>query len=205
MKRSLIFFLLLINLSLYSNDETSDRYSPIRPTYLIDISINPGLGIYVGDFYNHLVRDGAYTMTPVFDLYVSLFFIKYFGIQALISSGCVIHPQSEPIEGTILYMGLELFGQYDFKYAYLKLLTGAGFQHTTMLLQWYSSAFFEVGFEFAVRITEYLYINTGVRYRRAFLESIIIYKKYNLAENDTLSSVTISSGITFRVKNWIKK
>jgi hypothetical protein len=204
MKR-IIIFLLFFNLYLYADDETSDKYSFIRPNYLIDISINPGLGIYVGDFYDHLVKDGAYILTPVLDFYVSLFFIKYFGIQALISSGCVIHPYSEPIEGTILYMALELFGQYDFKYAYLKLFFGAGFQHTTMLLQYYASGFFEAGFEFAVRITEYIYINTGFRYRRSFLNSIIIYKKYDsLTENNTLSSIIISSGLTFRIKNWVK-
>jgi len=167
---------------------------------ILDISIEPGAGFYIGDFYNHLVKKGAYFSTPTLDIYLSVYFIKYFGIMAMVGSGCIIHPNSYPIEGTIIYMGLELFGQYDFKYIYLKGFTGAGFQHTTMLIQYYASAFFEAGLGFGVKITDYIYWYSSIKYRMGFLHSVLLFYWYNLSENDTLMSVTVSSGISVRIK-----
>lgn len=198
MKKTIIFLLFIF---IISHIFAKPNFNKIIPDNIVDISIEGGGGVYLGDFLNHLQRDGAYIATPTLDLYISLFIIKYFGVQALIGTGTVIHPNSTPIEGTILYMGLELFGQYDWKYAFIKFFAGAGFEHTTMLLQWYASGFFEGGTGFGIKITDWMYINTSVKYRVGFLHSVIIFLKYNLPTSDTLMSITFSMGLVFRIKN----
>ncbi len=176
----------------------------IRPEYLIDVAVDAGFGSYLGRFHRHIIDEGAIPYTPVLDLVVSIYIIKYFGVQVLISSGCIIHPRSQPIEGTVLYMGLEFFGQYEWKYGFVKLFTGAGFQHTTMLIQWYSSGFIEVGTAVGIKLTNWIYLTHFIKYRSAFLNSIIIYQKYpslGLYENDIFMSLTVGLGITARIKN----
>ncbi len=194
------FFLFIV---LFVFSETNKN--SVIPDNIIDISINCGVGVYIGNFGVHLLHDGAYIVTPTLDIYISLFIIKYLGLQALLGSGCVIHPRSEPIEGTIIYTGIELFGEYDWKNIYLKVFAGGGFEHTTMLLQWYSSGFFECGIELGIKITDWMYINNSVKYRMGFLHSIIIRDQYFLDENDILSSMTYSMGLVFRIKNTYKK
>lgn len=208
-KTALIFFLFLImSFYIYSQDQSADtqnKFYKIIPDHIVDITIDAGIGAYVGNFYKHLNDNGAYTATPIMDIYVSLFIIKYLGVEALIGSGCVIHPYSEPIEGTIIYMGLGLFFQYEWKYAYIKLFTNAGFQHTTMLLQWYASGYFESGFGFGVKITDWMYITSAIKYRMGFLNSIIIREKYDLDYYDTIASINFTAGLSFRIKNPYKK
>jgi hypothetical protein len=195
----LAVILLFISILLYSQEDQK-KFS-VLPDNIVDISIEGGVGLYVGKFLDHLRNSGAYTLTPDLDLYVSLYFIKYFGIQAMLGSGCIIHKYSYPIEGTILYMALELFGQYDWKYAYMRMFAGAGFQHTTMLIQWYASGFFEGGLSAGIKITDWLYLNNSVKFRTGFLHSVIIKYKYDIPENDTLMSVTVSTGVVFKIKN----
>ncbi len=207
-KIKIIFLFLIAGTFFFARDLTSDdevkvnknkNYTFISEN-ILDISIEPGAAFYVGDFYRHLVNSGAYTVTPSLDIYISVYLLKYFGITGILGSSCIIHPRSYPIEGTIFYMGIELFGQYDFKRLYLKIFSGAGFQHTTMLIQYYASAFFEAGFGLGVKITDYLYIFSSFKYRMGFLHSILLYQMYNLDKNDTLASVSISSGIAVRIK-----
>ena len=195
--RCLIIIFFFISTFSYSKP----KCNKIFPKNIIDISIEGGLGIYIGDYRQHLINDGAYTITPAIDLYISLFIIKYLGIQAMLGSGCIIHPYSQPVEGTVLYMALEFFAQYDWKYVFAKIFAGAGFEHTTMLIQWYASGFFECGTGLGVKITDWMYWNTSVKFRMGFLHSVIIFQKYSLPNNDRLASITISTGIVFRIKN----
>jgi hypothetical protein len=207
--RTILLVLLLLScsdFSLNADDTTADSTSPPWiPENIIEITTDFGLGIYTGDFYDHLVREGAYILTPVLDLYVSFFIIRWMGIQVLISSGTVIHPASTPIEGTLLYMGVELFGRYDWKRIYIKGFAGAGFQHTTMLLSVYASAFFEGGLGVGVHITKWLSMFLSTKYRAAFLRSLLIFQEYptldEFADNDRLQSITISLGLAVKIKN----
>lgn len=196
-----IIILLLISNLFFARDKVLDK---IISDNILDISIEAGAGLYIGDFYEHLKKKGAYVVTPALDVYLSIYFLKYFGIMAMAGSGCIIHPNSYPIEGTLLYMGLDLFGQYDFKHCYIKAFAGAGFEHPTMFLQYYASAFFEAGTGVGVKINDYLYWYTSFKYRMGFLHSVLIYYWYNLDNNDTLMSVTFSTGIVARIKK-IKK
>ena len=200
-KKFLLLIFIFLSFLSFSSDNSSDKkIDKFLSDNILDISIEPGAGFYVGDFYNHLVKKGAYFSTPTLDIYLSVYFLKYFGISAMVGSGCIIHPRSYPIEGTVIYMGLELFGQYDFKYLYLKIFSGAGFQHTTMLIQYYASAFFEVGTGLGVKITDYIYWYTTFKFRMGFLHSVLLYYWYDLDSNDTLMSVTVPSGISVRIK-----
>ena len=206
-----LFILLLFNIIFTSfiytqneSDNKQNKYFKIIPDHIIDITIDAGIGVYTGDFYNHLLNDGAYIVTPIIDIDISLFIIKYFGLKTSIGSGSVIHPYSQPIEGTIIYMGLGMFFQYDWKYAFIKIFSSAGFQHTTMLLQWYASGYFECGMGFGIKITKWMYITSSIKYRMGFLNSIIIQEKYDLNYNDTISSINFSTGLVFRIKNLYK-
>lgn len=184
----------------------SQKKVDIVPDNILNITIDGGFGTFIGEFSAHLISDGAYIFTPVLDLYLSLFFIKYIGMQVLLSSSCIIHPNSQPIEGTIFHMGIEFFGQYDWKRIFIKLFTGAGFQHTTMLISWYASAFFEVGMSLGINITKWLYLVFSTKYRTSFLKSIIIYQKYSsINNNDDLMSLTVSFGFGVKIKNGFKK
>src|SRR4030042_6083149 len=145
----LIMINLLVVSFIFSEDQSGDEKKKAKftvvPDHIVAISFDTGMAVYVGDFYRHLKRDKANVYSPALDIGISLFIIKYMGIQLSLGSGSVIHPESQPIEGTIIYMGIEPFLQYDWKYAFVKMYAGGGFQHTTMSLQWYSSAFFECG------------------------------------------------------------
>jgi len=167
----------------------------ILPNNIVEFTLDFGLGTYLGDFRRHIEAVGTYTETPVLDIYVSLFIIKYFGLQVFFSSGCVIHPYSKPIEGTILYMGVETFAQYEYKYLYLKLFAGAGYEHATLLLTIYSSGFFECGTAVGINLNKWLALTNSYKFRMGFLHS-------KLLRNERLMSLTISLGIVFKVKNY---
>ena len=204
----LFFFNIIILYFTYTQDESDDhqnKFFKITSDHIVDITINAGVGIYTGDFYKHLINDGAYIVTPIIDIDLSLFIIKYFGLKTSIGSGSVIHPYSQPIEGTIIYMGFGVFFQYEWEYAFINFFTNAGFQHTTMLLQWYASGYFECGTGFGIKITKWMYITSAIKYRMGFLNSIIIHEKYDIDYNDTISSINFSTGLVFRIKNYYKK
>ena len=201
MKIKKILFLLFLSsfINLYFT------YSKIIPDHMVDISIEAGIGVYTGDFYQHLINDGAYIISPIIDIDISLFIIKYLGLKASIGSSSVIHPRSQPIEGTIIYIGIGIFFQYDWKYAFINFFSNIGFQHPTMLLQWYASGYFDCGLNFGFKITEWIYITSTINYRMGFLNSIIIKEKYDLNYNDTITSINFSTGLVFRIKNFYKK
>lgn len=188
MKKIVIILFFLIFL-FYLNS-----YEKIKPAYLIDFTIDAGCGVYLGEFKNHLNRDGTYWGTPVLDFYISFFIIRYFGIQIYIGSGCVIHPNSYPIEGTIIYNAIELFFQYEWNLIFLKIFSGAGFQHCTMLISYYASGFFETGLSLGTKITTYMSFVGSIKYRMGFLHSLLVYP-------ESLMSLTFSIGLIFRIKN----
>ena len=207
MKKLLLFIIFFcLPISFFALDNTTDNInlkqkkldlfwqSKLRPAHILDITIEPGIGIYLGLFREHLQKDGAYIVTPTFDLYLSLYIIKYFGFQAMISSGCVIHPKSTPIEGTILYMAIECFGIYEWKYIFLKAFAGVGYEHPTWLMQQYASGFFEGGATIGAKINDYLAITTSCKVRMGFLHIVDLYP-------ERLLSLTISAGITCRIAN----
>lgn len=167
----------------------------ILPNNIVEFTLDFGLGTYLGDFRRHIEAVGTYTETPVLDLYVSLFIIRYFGLQVFFSSGCVIHQYSKPIEGTILYMGVETFAQYEYKYLYLKLFAGAGYEHATLLLTIYSSGFLECGTAVGINLNKWLALTNSFKFRMGFLHS-----KYLRGER--LMSFTVSLGIVFKVENY---
>lgn len=196
MSKIKILFLIITNISaaqiLQSNESVLNS---ILPTNIVEFTLDFGLGTYVGDFRRRIEAVGTYTETPVLDLYVSLFIIKYFGFQALFSSGCVVHPHSKPIEGTILYMGIEIFAQYEYKYLYLKMFAGAGYEHATLLMTIYSSGFFECGTAVGINIMKWLALTNSFKFRMGFLHSKFL-------RNERLMSLTISLGIVFKVENY---
>jgi hypothetical protein len=171
----------------------------LRPNHILDITIEPGAGVYVGKFYQTLREKGAYIATPTFDLYLSLFIIRYFGMQALLSSGCVIHPYSTEPEGTMLYMAIECFGIYEWKYVYLKAFAGVGYEHPTWFLSKYASGFFEGGAGIGIKVTDYLAITTSCKYRMGFLHVVELMWK-----GERLMSMTASIGVTCRIANRMK-
>ncbi|OHD11278.1 MAG: hypothetical protein A2086_12825 [Spirochaetes bacterium GWD1_27_9] len=202
--KKIIVILILINIffTIYSQEKKEDkRNNKLIAKNIVDISFEGGFGLYIGDFYQHLIRDGAFVVTPTLDLYISIYLIKYFGLQLMVGSGSVIHIDSKPIEGSIIYNGLEIFGQYDWKLVYIKIFAGAGFQHTTMLLQYYTSAFFEAGIGLGIKINDYLYWYNSFKYRMGFLNSILLSGMYRLEKDDVIMSLTFSTGIAVKIKN----
>lgn len=183
--------------TVYKTQTTWQKY--LRPTHILDITIEPGAGVYIGTFYQTLREKGAYIATPTFDLYLSLFIIRYFGMQAMFSSGCVIHPRSTEPEGTMLYMAIECFGLYEWKYAYLKAFAGVGYEHPTWRLQKYASGFFEAGAGVGIKVTDYLAITTSCKYRMGFLHIVEL-----MYTGQRLMSITASAGVTLRIANRIK-
>jgi len=191
-----IIFLIVIYVSSAQALQSKDgKLNFILPDNIVEITLDLGLGTYLGDFRRNIEAVGTYTETPVLDLYVSLFIIKYFGLQVFFSSGCVIHPYSKPIEGTILYMGVEIFGQYEYKYLYLKLFAGAGYEHATLLMTIYSSGFFECGTAVGVNVNKWIALINSYKFRMGFLHSIFL-------RGERLMSLTISLGVVFKIKNY---
>lgn len=189
MKRVLfIVFILYSIVFIFPNEKNS-----IFSDYIVDFTIDAGCGIYLGEFRSHLDKERAYWATPVLDFYISFFIIKYFGLQIYIGSGSVIHPQSFPIEGTIIYNGIEIFFQYEWDLIFIKIFSGAGFQHCTMLISYYASGFFELGLSIGTKINKYMSFTGSIKYRRGFLHSLLVEPK-------NLTSLTFSIGLIFRVK-----
>ena len=116
----------------------------------------------------------------------------------MLSSGCVIHPRSQPIEGTIMYMAFELFSQYDWKYGFIKIFAGVGYEHATMLIWQYGSGFFAAGFSGGIRVSDWIYLQNSIKYRMGFLHSLLVHP-------EILMSITISFGVIVRIKNIYKK
>ena len=168
----------------------------LKPQHILDITIEPGVGIYIGTFRKTLEQEGAYILTPVFDVYLSLYILRYFGMQAMFSSGCVIHPRSAYPEGTMLYMAIECFGIYEWRYVYLKAFAGVGYEHPTWRLQEYASGFFEAGAGVGIKVTDYLAITTTCKYRMGFLHIVEL-----MYSGQRLMSMTVSAGVSVRIKN----
>lgn len=196
MYRIKILFLIIIIISAAQILQPNESVlNSILPTNIVEFTLDFGLGTYVGDFRRRIEAVGTYTETPVLDLYVSLFIIKYFGLQAFFSSGSVIHPYSKPIEGTILYMGIEIFAQYEYRYLYLKMFAGAGYEHATLLLTIYSSGFFECGTAVGINLNKWLALTNSFKFRMGFLHSKFL-------RDERLMSFTVSLGIVFKVENY---
>ncbi len=190
----------LSNVTLAKSDKNQSAWQKyLRPNTLVDITVEPGVGIYIGTFRRTLEQLGAYILTPVFDVYLSLYILRYFGMQAMFGSGCVIHPQSTAPEGTMLYMAIECFGLYEWKYAYLKAFAGVGYEHPTWHLQKYASGFFEAGAGVGIKVTDYLAITTSCKYRMGFLHIVEL-----MYTGQRLMSITASAGVTLRIANRIK-
>ncbi len=188
-KISVLFLLTVLSTNLFSNED--------KP--VMEMTMDLGCGFYVGSFYNHLKDDGAYTVTPTLDLYFSSYISSWLGIQFQIGNGSVIHPSSEPIEGVINYMGIGPFFKRDMGEFYLKGWVDAGFQQPTMSLEWYGSGFIEAGANIGFDLSAANSISIGLKYRTQFLQSIIIYSKYDsIDKNDNLSSITPSVGWVVR-------
>ena len=117
-------------------------------------------------------------------------------MQAMFSSGCVIHPRSTDPEGTMLYMAIECFGIYEWRYVYLKAFAGVGYEHPTWLLQKYASGFFEAGAGVGIKVTDYLAITTTCKYRMGFLHVVEL-----MYSGQRLMSMTVSAGVSVRIKN----
>lgn len=181
---------------LTKNDEQTVWQKHLRPNHIVDITVEPGVGIYIGTFRRTLEQLGAYILTPVFDVYLSLYILRYFGMQAMFSSGCVIHPRSTEPEGTMLYMAIECFGIYEWRYVYLKAFAGVGYEHPTWLLQKYASGFFEAGAGVGIKVTDYLAITTSCKYRMGFLHIVDLMRT-----GERLMSMTVSAGVSIRIKN----
>ncbi len=75
---------------------------------------------------------------------------------------------------------------------FLKIFSGAGFQHCTMLIDYYASGFFEAGIGAGVKITYYISFIGSVKYRMGFLHSLFVYP-------ENLMSLTFSIGLIFRI------
>ena len=162
---------------------------------IMEIQFGLGSGFYLGSFRDHLKTDGAYTATPVLDLYFSPYLHKNFGFSFYLGTGAVIHPQSKPIEGVILYIGTGPFYTWSKGRFHMRFTVLAGYQHPGMSLQWYGSGFFGLGCFAGWDLNDYSCLRIGVDYKRQFLRSLIIHEKYDsLSENDNLNSLAVTAG-----------
>lgn len=166
---------------------------------------------FVGEFRQHLKRDGAKLAGLQYDFSLEIPITEYFGVRTNVGSGCVIHSDSKPIEGTILYVGPEAYGRYAWDKSFVKAGVGTGFQHTTMLIWVYGSAYADAFLSYGYRLLDNFYWSTTARYRFSYLKSNIIKEVYNnptlypvtgqskpmpYPEGDNLMSVALTTGLT---------
>lgn len=191
MKRKLLLLLILFTCTLLSLQAETNR-ADYKAPYLLEITVEPGIGGYIGNFGSYLFKKKAYFFTPALDLYLSFNIFNFFGLQLMLGSGCVIHPNSEPIEGTIVYMAIEPYFKVEIDEFMIKFFSGIGFEHTTMLIQYYSSAFCEAGLTAAYELNPRIYLTNSLKFRTGFLHSIL------LPPERPLMSLTFSMGLLFR-------
>jgi len=189
---AIVFVLILAFGQKVTAEETSA--SKLPPAVL---SLEIGAGSWLGDFRSHLDRDGAYTMTPALDFTLRIPLDKTWGIEGLLGSACVVHPQSEPVEGTFFYQGLGLFLAFPCEAWSFRVGAGAGFEHATLLLGTYSSGYAEASAGCAYRINQRLSWNASLRFRAGFLPSLTIPRVYGLDHIDTPKSLSLTTGVSY--------
>ncbi|HPS59500.1 MAG TPA: hypothetical protein PK514_15475 [Spirochaetota bacterium] len=187
-KLFILLLAMILPADLFSMAQEPDTL-PRVPSF--SFSIETGLAVFTGKFRDHLEHDGADEQSPSLDMSFSIFIFNNCGLQGVFANQSVIHPQSKPIEGTIHLEILELFYQREFGRHLLKCYAGIGFQHTTMLLQYYSSGLIEFGGTYGWEFLNERSLIVSVKYRKGILPSKEIDDVYGLSSPDTIESITI--------------
>lgn len=116
-------------------------------------------------------------------------------MQAVFANLAVIHPQSSPIEGTIHQEILELFYSGSIGTFQVRAFAGIGFQHATLLLQYYSCGVAEIGASIGRPLMRDTQLIVSAKYRISVLPSLLIAEEYGLAAADPIRSVSFCAGI----------
>jgi hypothetical protein len=168
-----------------------------RGTTGASISVELGGGAWLGEFREHLDRDGAYLATPSLDFLIRLPFGEGFGAEALLGSACVIHRYSTPIDGSFFYQEAGLYAGLPIGAAFAWIAAEAGFEHGTLLVAQYSSGVAGAALGLRAPIGERLSWVATLRFRRGFLQAVSIPAFYGTDVIDHPTSLTLTAGIAY--------
>jgi hypothetical protein len=162
-----------------------------------ELSVELGGGAWLGDFREHLDREGAYLLTPALDFSVRIPFGARFGFEALVGSDCVIHRYSQPIDGSFLYQEAGLYAAFPIGRACAWIAAEAGFEHGTLLVTQYSSGVAGAAFGVSIPAGGRLSWVATLRFRRGFLQAVTIPDYYGTDAIDHPTSLTLTAGIAY--------
>jgi len=189
--------LVLALLTLASIAANATTEGNVRDPAVASLSIELGGGAWLGDFRDHLDRDGAYLATPTLDFVARFPFNEYAGIEAIIGSACVIHPYSEPIDGSFIYQEAGLYAGITLGRSFAWISAEAGFEHGTLLVTQYSSGVAGAALGIRAPIRDRLLWTATIRFRRGFLQAVTIPDFYSTDIIDNPTSLTISAGVAY--------
>ena len=105
----------------------------------MEMIIETGCGFYTGSFLEHLKADRALLITPTIDCYMAACMTPALGLHFHTGTGSVIHLESEPMEGIILYQSIGPFLRWTHGRYRVAGWVDTGFQMPDMSLEWYGS------------------------------------------------------------------
>jgi hypothetical protein len=161
------------------------------------LSVELGGGAWLGDFREHLDRDGAYLATPSLDFALKFPIGGILGVEALVGSACVIHRYSEPIDGSFIYQQAGLYAELPLGAASAWIAAEAGFEHGTLRVTEYSSGVAGAALGLRVPIGDRLEWASTLRFRRGFLQAVTIPAAYGTDAIDNPTSLTLSAGLAY--------
>jgi hypothetical protein len=170
-----------------------------RDSWAASLSIEMGGGAWLGDFREHLDRDGAYLFTPSLDFSARFPISRSFGLEALIGSASVIHRYSKPIDGSFFYQQVGLYAGFPLGAGYAWLAGEAGFEHGTLVVTQYSSGIAGAAFGISAPINKRLSWTATIRFRRGFLQAVTIPSYYGTNTIDKPTSLTLVAGIAYSI------
>jgi hypothetical protein len=163
------------------------------------LSVELGGGAWLGDFREHLDRDGAYLFTPALDFSARFPIGRYLGVEALIGSACVIHRYSEPIDGSFIYQQAGVYAAFPIGPCSARIAAEAGFEHGTLLITQYSSGVAGASLSLDGPISDRLSWVATIRFRRGFLQAVTIPDYYGTDIIDKPTSLTLSMGLSWNI------
>ncbi len=166
-----------------------------RPIFSVEL----GGGRWIADFGEHLEREGAYLGTPSLDMALFIPLGKHLGVEALIGSACVIHPYSEPIDGSFIYQQAGLWTCFELGQARAWIAAEAGFEHGSLRVAEYSSGVAGCALGLRAPLAERLSFSATLRFRRGFLQAVTIPSAYGIDEIDHPTSLSLTAGIAYEL------
>jgi hypothetical protein len=167
-----------------------------RPTRA-ELAVELGGGAWLGDFREHLDRDGAYLLTPALDFTARFPMTGLIGVEALVGSDCVIHRYSEPIDGSFLYQEAGLYAGIPIGRAYAWIAGEAGFEHGTLRVTEYSSGVAGAALGVSIPAGGRLSWVATLRFRRGFLQAVTVPAAYGTGAIDHPTSLTLTAGVAY--------